>query len=264
MNAIVTGARRGIGRAVVKKFIENGINVWATTSRMDDFFIEDMRKLESEVSDSQSLGSESVASSNLGKIIPIELELRSEDSIKAAVKAITSERDEEGNKLPIDILVNNAGIPSGGLMQMTSMDTLRDVMEVNFIGQMSLIQKISKVMMRQKKGAVVNIGSVGGIEAREGYLAYGSSKAAFMWATRCISKELAPYNIRVNAVAPGLVDTDMGDYKADAEQQKILDSISMKRKGTPEEIAEVVYFLATDASSFITGSIINADGGRLI
>ena len=149
-------------------------------------------------------------------------------------------------------------------MQMTSMDTLRDVMEVNFIGQMSLIQKISKVMMRQKKGSIVNIGSVGGIEAREGYLAYGSSKAAFMWATRCISKELAPYNIRVNAVAPGLVDTEMGDYKADAEQQKILDAISMKRKGTPEEIAEVVYFLSTDASSFITGSIINADGGRLI
>lgn len=264
MNAIVTGARRGIGRAVVKKFIENGINVWATTSRMDDSFIEDMRRLESEVSDSQSLGSESVASSNPGKITPIELELRSEDSVKAAVKAITSERDEEGNKLSIDILVNNAGIPSGGLMQMTSMDTLRDVMEVNFIGQMSLIQKISKVMMRQKKGAVVNIGSVGGIEAREGYLAYGSSKAAFMWATRCISKELAPYNIRVNAVAPGLVDTEMGDYKADAEQQKILDAISMKRKGTPEEIAEVVYFLSTDASSFITGSIINADGGRLI
>ena len=264
MNAIVTGARRGIGRAVVKKFIENGINVWATTSRMDDSFIEDMKRLESEVSDSQSLGSESVASSKLGKIIPIELELRSEDSIKAAVKAITSERDENGNKLSIDILVNNAGIPSGGLMQMTSMDTLRDVMEVNFIGQMSLIQKISKVMMRQKKGAVVNIGSVGGIEAREGYLAYGSSKAAFMWATRCISKELAPYNIRVNAVAPGLVDTEMGDYKADAEQQKILDAISMKRKGTPEEIAEVVYFLSTDASSFITGSIINADGGRLI
>lgn len=264
MNAIVTGARRGIGRAVVKKFIENGINVWATTSRMDDSFIEDMRRLESEVSDSQSLGSESIASSKLGKIIPIELELRSEDSIKAAVKAITSERDEDGNKLSIDILVNNAGIPSGGLMQMTSMDTLRDVMEVNFIGQMSLIQKISKVMMRQKKGSVVNIGSVGGIEAREGYLAYGSSKAAFMWATRCISKELAPYNIRVNAVAPGLVDTEMGDYKADAEQQKILDAISMKRKGTPEEIAEVVYFLSTDASSFITGSIINADGGRLI
>lgn len=264
MNAIVTGARRGIGRAVVKKFIENGINVWATTSRMDDSFIEDMKRLESDVSDSRSLGSESVASSKLGKIIPIELELRSEDSIKAAVKAITSERDEDGNKLSIDILVNNAGIPSGGLMQMTSMDTLRDVMEVNFIGQMSLIQKISKVMMRQKKGAVVNIGSVGGIEAREGYLAYGSSKAAFMWATRCISKELAPYNIRVNAVAPGLVDTEMGDYKVDAEQQKILDAISMKRKGTPEEIAEVVYFLSTDASSFITGSIINADGGRLI
>ena len=163
--------------------------------------------------------------------------------------------DKDGNKPTFDILVNNAGIPSGGLMQMTSIDTLRDVMDVNFISQIALIQMVSKYMMRQKSGSIVNIGSVGGIEAREGYLAYGSSKAAFMWATRCISKELAPYNIRVNAVAPGLVDD---------EQEKILQAISMKRKGTPEEIAEVVYFLATDASSFITGSIINADGGRLI
>ena len=251
MNAIVTGARRGIGRAIVEKFIKNGINVWACSSHMDDSFIEDMKALES----SCEAG---------GKIIPLELDLRNEQSIKDAVKKVYSSKDEEGNRVAVDILVNNAGVPSSGLMQMTSMDTLRDVMEVNFIGQMALIQGISKIMIRQKSGSIVNIGSGGGIEAREGYLAYGSSKAAFMWATRCISKELAPYNIRVNAVAPGLVETDMGNVKSEEEQSKILDAISMKRKGTPEEIAEVVYFLSTDASSFITGSIINADGGRLI
>ncbi len=249
MNAVVTGARRGIGRAIVDKFIKNGIDVWACTGHMDDSFIEEMKALES-------------SCENGGKIIPLEMDLRSEQSIKDAVKNIS--KDSEGNRLTVDILVNNAGVPSSGLMQMTSMDTLRDVMEVNFIGQMALIQGISKIMIRQKSGSIVNIGSVGGIEAREGYLAYGSSKAAFMWATRCISKELAPYNIRVNAVAPGLVETDMGNVKSDEEQSKILDAISMKRKGTPEEIAEVVYFLATDASSFITGSTINADGGRLI
>lgn len=247
MNAIVTGARRGIGRAITKKLVDNGINVWAITSHMDDSFIEDMNSLMGEA-----------------WIHPIEMDLRNQDSIKEAVKTMAKDVDKDGNKPTFDILVNNAGIPSGGLMQMTSMDTLRDVMDVNFISQIALIQIVSKYMMRQKSGSIVNIGSVGGIEAREGYLAYGSSKAAFMWATRCISKELAPYNIRVNAVAPGLVDTDMGDYKKDVEQEKILHSISMKRKGTPEEIAEVVYFLATDASSFITGSIINADGGRLI
>ena len=247
MNAIVTGARRGIGRAITKKLVDNGINVWVTTSHMDDVFIEDMNSLMGEA-----------------WVHPIEMDLRNQDSIKEAVKTMAKDVDKDGNKPTFDILVNNAGIPSGGLMQMTSIDTLRDVMDVNFISQIALIQMVSKYMMRQKSGSIVNIGSVGGIEAREGYLAYGSSKAAFMWATRCISKELAPYNIRVNAVAPGLVDTDMGDYKKDDEQEKILQAISMKRKGTPEEIAEVVYFLATDASSFITGSIINADGGRLI
>ena len=247
MNAIVTGARKGIGRAITKKLVDNGINVWATTSHMDDGFIEDMNSLMGDA-----------------WVHPIEMDLRNQDSIKDAVKTMAKDVDKDGNKPTFDILVNNAGIPCGGLMQMTSMDTLRDVMDVNFISQISLIQIVSKYMMRQKSGAIVNIGSVGGIEAREGYLAYGSSKAAFMWATRCISKELAPYNIRVNAVAPGLVDTDMGDYKKDEEQEKILQAISMKRKGTPEEIAEVVYFLATDASSFVTGSIINADGGRLI
>ncbi len=247
MNAIVTGARRGIGRAITKKLVDNGINVWATTSHMDDAFIQGMNSLMGEA-----------------WVHPIEMDLRNQESIKEAVKTMAKDVDKDGNKPTFDILVNNAGIPSGGLMQMTSMDTLREVMDVNFISQIALIQMVSKYMMRQKSGSIVNIGSVGGIEAREGYLAYGSSKAAFMWATRCISKELAPYNIRVNAVAPGLVDTDMGDYKKDDEQEKILQSISMKRKGSPEEIAEVVYFLATDASSFITGTIINADGGRLI
>lgn len=260
MNAIVTGARKGIGRAVVEKFIKNGINIWACTSHIDDAFMQNLKEL----SENEGYVVTDSVTQNDSWIMPIELDLRNEESIKDAVKKIYSAKDSEGKRLSVDILVNNAGVSSSGMMQMTSMDTLRDVMEVNFIGQMSLIQGISKMMIRQKAGSIVNIGSVGGIEAREGYLAYGSSKAAFMWATRCISKELAPYNIRVNAVAPGLVETDMGNTKSDEEQQKILNAISMKRKGTPEEIAEVVYFLATEASSFITGSIINADGGRLI
>ena len=270
MNAIVTGARRGIGRAIAEKFVKNGINVWACSSHLDEEFnqICDGMAKDAQVDNGRNHGGDE-SGNETPWIVPIEMNLSDEDSIKAAFKTIADTKDSDGNKENIDILVNCAGVASSGLMQMTSMDTLRDVMEVNFIGQMSLTQKVSKVMMRQYKKdkgnySIVNIGSVGGIEAREGYLAYGSSKAAFMWATRCISKELAPYNIRVNAVAPGLIDTDMGDFKKDEEQDKILQSISMKRKGTPEEIAEVVYFLATDASSFITGSIINADGGRLI
>ena len=191
-------------------------------------------------------------------IKPVFFDLRDEASVKNACKEIISE------KIPIDILVNNAGVPGGGLMQMTSMSSLREVMEVNFISQILITQLISKYMARKGGGSIVNMGSIGGIEAREGYLSYGSSKAALMWATRCISKELAKYNIRVNAVAPGLVETDMGNFKSDEEREKILNSISMKRMGTPEEIAKAVYFLASEDASFITGTVLLADGGRLI
>lgn len=242
-NAIVTGATRGIGRAIVQLFAMRGINVWACGSKENPDFEQEMREL----------------SGQYGVwITPVYFDLRREESVKAAVQGIIRE------KKSIDILVNNAGVPTGGTMFMTSLQTLRDVMEVNFIAQIQVMQLVTRVMMRQKKGVVVNMGSVGGIEAREGYLAYGSSKTALMWATRSISKELAPYNIRVNAVAPGLVETDMGAYKKEEERNRILDAVSMKRMGRPEEIAEVVYFLASEESSFITGSIVNADGGRLI
>lgn len=242
-NAIVTGARRGIGRAVVEEFAANKINVWACASKYNEEFEKDMKEL----------------SERHGVWIkPVYFDLQNEDEIKCTLKEII------GEKKTIDILVNNAGVPSGGLMQMTSMSTLRNVMEINFIAQIYVTQLVSKVMIRQKEGTIINMGSVGGIEAREGYLSYGSSKAALLWATRSISKELAKYNIRVNAVAPGLVGTDMGDYKKKEEQDKILNEISMKRWGRPEEIAKAVMFLASDASSFMTGAVLNVDGGRLI
>ena len=242
-NAIVTGARRGIGRAVVKEFAQNGINICACASRENSDFEADMQTLAEEYHI---------------WIKPVYFDLQREDEIKNAVKTIL------GEKQPIDILVNNAGIPSGGTMQMTSMDTLRQVLEINFVAQIYLIQLISRAMMRRKCGSIINMGSVGGIEAREGYLAYGSSKAAFLWATRSISKELAKYNIRVNAVAPGLIETDMGGYKKEEEQEKIINAISMKRWGQPEEIAKAVLFLASEDSSFMTGAVLNVDGGRLI
>lgn len=242
-NAIITGARKGIGRAIAEEFAKNGINIWACSSTANRDFEADMKSL----SDKYKV-----------RINPIYFDLQKEEEIKNAVKNILSE------KLPIDILVNNAGVPSGGLMQMTSLTELRRVLEINFTAQIYLIQLISRTMMRQKKGCIINMGSVGGIEAREGYLAYGASKAALLWATRSISKELAKYNIRVNAVAPGLVETDMGDYKKEEEQTKIINAISMKRWGKPEEIAKAVMFLASEDSSFMTGAVVNVDGGRLM
>ncbi len=242
LNAIVTGARRGIGRAIVELFAQKEINIWACASKENEEFEQEMKQLSEEYH---------------VWIKPVYFDLANEEETTNALKEVIKE------KQPIDILVNNAGVPYGNLMQMTPLKNLREVMEVNFIAQIHVMQLISRVMMRQKSGSIINMGSVGGIEAREGYLAYGSSKAALLWATRSVSKELAKYNIRVNAVAPGLVESDMGMYKKTEEQEKILNEISMKRMGRPEEIAEAVYFLATDASSFMTGAIINVDGGRL-
>ena len=242
LNAIVTGARRGIGRAIVELFAQKGINIWACASKENEEFEQDMKQLSEEYH---------------VWIKPVYFDLANEEETINALKEVIKE------KQPIDILVNNAGVPYGNLMQMTPLKNLREVMEINFIAQIHVMQLISRVMMRQKSGSIINMGSVGGIEAREGYLAYGSSKAALLWATRSVSKELAKYNIRVNAVAPGLVESDMGMYKKTEEQEKILNEISMKRMGRPEEIAEAVYFLATDASSFMTGAIMNVDGGRL-
>ncbi|MEG2522323.1 MAG: SDR family NAD(P)-dependent oxidoreductase [Lachnospiraceae bacterium] len=242
-NAIVTGASRGIGKAIVEEFAHQGINMWVCASKYSKQFEDDMKKIEEE---------------NQIWIKPVYFDLREEEEIKSVLRGIIKE------KKSIDILVNNAGVPNGGLMQMTSLDTLREVMEVNFIAQISIIQMVSKIMMRQRKGNIINMGSVGGIEAREGYLSYGASKAAFLWATRSISKELARYGIRVNAVAPGLVETDMGNYKNLEEKEKITNMVSMKRMGKPEEIAKAVMFLASEDSSFLTGAILNVDGGRLI
>ena len=236
MKVLITGASSGIGKELARSFSKRGASLILAARRKDK-----LEELKNE------LGGDI-------EVVICDLSKRKE------VFALYDRLKNSG----IDILVNNAGVPSGGLMQMTSMNTLREVMEINFIAQIAIIQIVSKAMMRKKSGTIINMGSVGGIEAREGYLSYGSSKAAFLWATRSISKELAKYNIRVNAVAPGLIETDMGEYKNDAEREKVLNAISMKRMGKPEEVAKTVRFLASDDSSFMTGTILNVDGGRLV
>ena len=149
----------------------------------------------------------------------------------------------------LDVLINNAGMPYSGLLAMTPMADLREVMEVNFIAPLQMIQGLSRLMVKQKEGNIINIASIGGIETREGFLAYGSSKAALIWATKSISKELGHHNIRVNGVAPGLIETRMGiDIHTDKQIEETVDLSTMKRLGMPEEIADVVVFLASKES----------------
>lgn len=242
-NAIVTGSNRGIGSVVLEELASRGCNVWACARKPNPEFEARLNAF------AEKFGV---------WIKPVYFDLSSEEEIKASIKTILSE------KLPIDILVNNAGIAFGGLLSMTPTAKLREVFEVNYFSQILMMQLVSRVMMRQKSGCIINMASVGGIETNPGYLAYGSSKAALIWATKCVAKELGPHGVRVNAVAPGLVETDMGGYKNEEELQKTISKTSLGRMAKPQEIAKAVAYLASDDAAFVTGHVLVIDGGRSV
>ncbi len=241
-NVIITGAVRGIGRTVLDLFAKNGANVWACGRQYDSAFEEEMKAL------SEAYGV---------RIEPVYFDLDNEEAVKSGIQLIVKEKKR------IDVLVNNAGIAYGGLFTMTPIAKLREVFQINYFAQIQIMQLVIRVMMRQKCGCIVNMASVGGIEIAPGYLAYGSSKAALIYATKSVSHEVGQYGIRVNAIAPGLVETDMGAYKSQEEIDKIIERSSLHRKASSEEIANCALFLASDQSSFMTGQVLIADGGRI-
>lgn len=241
-NIIVTGAMRGIGRTILELFAENGANIWACDRIQNDEFEQDIKVL---------------AEKNNIWIEPVYFDLSDEESIKNGVQQIIKEKKQ------IDVLVNNAGIAFGALFTMTPIAKLKDVFQINYFAHIQVMQLVLRTMMKQKSGCIINMASIGGIETAPGYLAYGSSKAALIYATKSVSHEVGQYGIRVNAIAPGLVETDMGAYKSQEEIDKILDRSSLHRKAKPKEIANCALFLASDQSSFITGQVMIADGGRI-
>ncbi len=239
---IITGANKGIGKQLVKTFAENNYDIWACARRQNEEF-EDMLK--------------NIATVNSVIIIPIYFDLSVEGQIKQGIKSILNE------KRNIDVLINNAGVPYGGLLTMTSVAKLKEVYEINVFAQVQIMQLVARQMMKQKSGCIINMCSVGGIETNPGYLAYGSSKAAMIWITKSVSKELGQYNIRVNGIAPGLIDTDMGNYKSEAELQKVLDRMSIHRMGKVEEVAKAALYIASEDADYMTGHIMVLDGGRI-
>lgn len=241
-NAIVTGARQGIGLAAVKTLAREGANIWACARQPDPEFEAALR----ETAEEHGVFAKAVY-----------FDLCSDDAVKTAVREISKE------KLPVNILVNNAGVAHGGTLGMTSIDKIREVFSVNFFSQLLMTQLVAKLMIRKGGGSIVNLASVGGVETNPGYIAYGSSKAAVIWATKSLAKEYAPYHIRINAVAPGLVDTEMGHYRQENELEKVINRTPMRRMAQPEEIADAIAYLASDKASYVTGHILVVDGGRL-
>ena len=240
-NAVVTGCNRGMGKEIVRIFAENGSNIWVCARKKSATFTEYINDLEQKHSVS---------------INPVYFDLTEEEQIKTGVKTIKETKE------PVDILVNNAGAIFTALFQMTSMKKLKEMFEINYFSQMMLTQYISRIMMRQKSGSIVNISSSAAIEGNEGRTGYASAKAAMIASTKVLSKELAPYNIRVNAVVPGLTQTEMMESSTpDDALEQTLNKICMKRVGQPEEIAKSVLFLASNLSSYITGQTLRVDGG---
>ena len=240
-NTVITGCNRGIGKEIIKVFAENGANIWACVRRESGTFSKYINNLEQKHSVS---------------INPVYFDLSDEEQIKTGVKTIKETKE------PVDILVNNAGAIFTALFQMTSMQKLKEMFEINYFSQMLLMQYISRIMMRQKSGSIINISSSAALEGNEGRTGYASAKAAMITSTKVLAKELAPYNIRVNAVAPGLTQTEMMESSTPEDALKeTLNRICMKRVGQPEEIANSVLFLASDLSSYMTNQVLRVDGG---
>lgn len=240
-NAVITGARRGIGRSTVEVFAAHGANVWALARAQDADFAADMA---------------SIAARYGTEIHPLYAELTEEPAIKAAVKKLRQECAS------IDVLVNVAGMAdASSSFCMSSIDRMRHVFDVNFWSMTVLTQYVPRLMMRKRAGSIVNLASIAGLDGTPGQYEYCASKAAIIGGTKYLARELGSYNIRVNAVAPGIVDTDMGGQIADDLRAKTLATVTAGRVGTPAEIAGVIAFLASDAASYMTGQVVRVDGG---
>ena len=235
MKALVTGASSGIGYEISKYLAKRGYDIIVVSRNRQA-----LENLKNEIK------------TNV-QIVCMDLSV-----VDNCVKLYENFKDEN-----IDVLINNAGVPYGGLFTMTSMTKLKEVYEINVFSQVLIMQLVARQMMRQRSGCIINMCSVGGIETNPGYLAYGSSKAALIWITKSVSKELGAYNIRVNGIAPGLIDTDMGNYKSEQELDKVIQRMSIKRMGKTDEIAKAALYIASEEASYMTGHIMVLDGGRL-
>ena len=240
-NAIVTGTNRGIGKSILKIFAQNGANIWACLRKPSKEFDKYKRQLEKE---------------NSIEIIPIYFDLENSKQIKIGFEEI------KRSKMNIDILVNNAGAIFTALFQMTSSKKINQMLQINYVSQMLFTQYISRQMMKQRNGNIINVSSSAALDANQGRIAYASSKAALITATKVLAKELGPYNIRANVVAPGLTDTQMMKNSTSEDVlNETVDSLCLKRVADPDEIAKSILFLSSDLSSYITGHVLRVDGG---
>ncbi|MCL1991136.1 MAG: 3-oxoacyl-[acyl-carrier-protein] reductase [Defluviitaleaceae bacterium] len=240
--AIVTGASRGIGRAIALKLAKDGFNV------MINYAGNEALALEVKAACEQFGVQAEVCQANMGRQAEIE----------ALVKATV---DTFGR---VDVLVNNAGITKDNLMLRMADADFDDVIDVNLKGVFYLTKAVSKLMFKKRQGKIINITSVSGVTGNVGQANYAASKAGVIGLTKTVAKELAPRGINVNAVAPGFIQTDMTDVLGEDLKVKITENVPLKRLGTPDDIANMVGFLVSEAANYVTGQVFHVDGGLVM
>ncbi len=240
--ALITGATRGIGKQIALTLSKEGYNIVLNYRKENE-------ELESLIKEIENSGVECLA-------------VKGDVSIFDDCKNFVNEAIEKFEK--IDVLVNNAGITKDMLLARMSKEDFTQVIDVNLVGTFNVTKNVISYMMKARSGRIINISSVVGVSGNAGQTNYSASKAGIIGFTKSLAKEVSSRNILVNAVAPGFIESDMTNILKDEVKEEIAKSIPLKRMGKPEDISKVVKFLASEDSSYITGQVINVDGGMLI
>lgn len=240
--ALVTGGSRGIGSAIAKLYAQNGAKVAINYAGNDE--------------KAQAVVDEIVA--NGGEAIKIKANVSDETEVKGMIKEVI------GTFGQLDILVNNAGITRDNLLMRMSEDDFDAVINTNLKGVFVCTKSVTRQMMKQRSGRIINVSSVVGISGNAGQANYVSAKAGVIGLTKTTAKELAQRNILVNAIAPGFIETDMTDQLTEDQKMQMLGLIPLQKLGQAQDVANVALFLASDQSNYITGQTIQVDGGMVM
>ncbi|MBT3922959.1 MAG: 3-oxoacyl-[acyl-carrier-protein] reductase [Nitrospina sp.] len=239
--ALVTGGAQGIGRTISEDLARQGAHVV-----LGDVNLEGAQATAEAINNSG------------GSASAVKIDVSNQDEVKQVFDSILKD------KKPVDIVVNNAGITRDGLMIRMKESDWDIVLNINLKGSFLCSQQAAKQMMKQKSGAIVNIASIVGVMGNFGQANYSASKAGVIGLTKTLAREVASRGIRVNAVAPGFIDTEMTRVLDESVRQQLIEQIPLARLGLPDDVARCVSFLVSDRSSYITGQVINVNGGMLM
>ena len=240
--ALITGATRGIGKQIAITLAKQGYNI-ALNYRKENEELENTKK------EIEKIGVQ---------VLAVKGDVANFENCENFVKQVIERFGQ------IDVLVNNAGITKDMLLMRMKKEDFEQVIDTNLVGTFNVTKNVVPYMMKARSGRIINISSVVGISGNAGQTNYSASKAGIIGFTKSLAKEIASRNILVNAVAPGFIETNMTDVLKDDVKQEIAKNIPLKRMGTTQDVANVVKFLASDDSSYMTGQVINVDGGMLM